>query len=201
MCSGYDNGRDTVFDIAQRISCKGGWTLIKQAKLNSTSPHQYGRFVSSEYQAISNSRDIRQMIETAALQQLRLPMGFHQIRFRCHKYSTGRTFHIMTNNDTAGHKVLDHFLITATWPTACGSFVRLPDDTSILSRNCDKWGSNSIGVNRWGREGHHGAFRIYNLPIFWENKLGVRFDSIQPYHCDDIIDTVSVGDIWELYFR
>ncbi|KXJ10612.1 hypothetical protein AC249_AIPGENE26268 [Exaiptasia diaphana] len=90
-------------------------------------------------------------IQLTALKNLGNDMGFHQLRFRCRKKSINRTIHIMTTNNTAGHKVLDHFLVKATWPTACGSFERLQDDKSILAQNCLKWGRNGgkVEVNRW----------------------------------------------------
>ncbi|KXJ04823.1 hypothetical protein AC249_AIPGENE13777, partial [Exaiptasia diaphana] len=99
---------------------------------------------------------------------------------------------------------LDHFLVKATWPTACNSFERLPDDTSILARNCMKWGHNggNVEVNRWGRYSGYGGSRIHNNVIIWEKKY---YFSSQSYYCDDYTGptygALNVGDIWEMFVR
>ncbi|XP_028518395.1 uncharacterized protein LOC114576277 [Exaiptasia diaphana] len=183
----------------------GGWTLIKQAKINSTSPRQHGVITSTNYRDISNWRDIRYVMKSPQLQELRLAMGFHQLRFRCFKNRPGRTIHIMTTNDTAGRKVLDHFLLDATWPTACTTFQKLPDDTSILSDHCNRWGD--IGnLNHWGKRFNYGDRRIYNRPFYWANKHSIAFYPENTYLCDDDNNNketgaLTIGDIWELYCR
>ncbi|XP_020907076.1 uncharacterized protein LOC110245157 isoform X3 [Exaiptasia diaphana] len=185
----------------------GGWTLIRRAKLSTTNPNQLGKIDTKDYKAISNYADIRQNVLVPAIQNLRTIMGFHQLRYRCYKKSIDRTLHIMTTNNSAGHKVLDHYLVKATWPTACNSFERLPDDTSVLSRNCQKWGyyDGKMEVNRWGRSSNGGDWRIYNNAIIWENKHYLLFHSGGAYYCDDFKDALygalSIGDIWELYVR
>jgi len=134
-------------------------------------------------------------------------MGFHQIRYRCHKKSIGRTLHIMTTNDSAGRNVLDHFLVNPSWPTACNSFQRFPDDTSILGQNCAKWGNtgSSAEVNKWGRYSNTGNHRIYNNAIIWEGKHNVMFYQGSSYECDDsksgVYGALNAGDLWELYVR
>lgn len=186
----------------------GGWTLIRRVELPDSNPNAHGRTdVVNDYRAISKYNVFTQNVEVPALQKLRLVMGFDQLRYRCHKKSIGRTLHILTTNDSAGHRVLDHFLVQPTWPTACNSFRRLPDDTSILSQNCAKWGhyGGSALVNRWGRSTNTGNWRIYNNAITWEGQHKVVFYQGSDYECDDIkggvYGALNAGDMWELYVR
>ncbi|XP_020907075.1 uncharacterized protein LOC110245157 isoform X2 [Exaiptasia diaphana] len=183
----------------------GGWTLIKRSNLPTTS--SLLSVERNDYRFLSNYKDYKQLIVSSGLLQLRKDMGFHQLRFRCRKKSINRTLHIMTTDDNAGHKVLDHFFATTTWPTACNSFERLPDDTSILARNCLKWGLDNNGkteVNRWGRKGATGTQRVYWEAILWGSKHS--FSLIPTYYfCDDYTGAtygkLSVGDIWEIFVR
>ncbi|XP_028516701.1 uncharacterized protein LOC114575626 [Exaiptasia diaphana] len=179
----------------------GGWTLITRAQLPTTAPQSV--VLENEYKSLASYTNYRQRIRLAALKNLRNDMGFHQLRFRCRKKSINRTIHIMTTNNTAGHKVLDHFLVKATWPTACNSFERLQDDTSILARNCLKWGYNGgKEVNRWGKSSNYGSTRLYSTSMLWEEKY---YFSIQKYNCDDYTGvtygSLNVGDIWEIFIR
>ena len=180
----------------------GGWTLITRAHLPTAAPQEI--VLEEEYRSLANYTNYRQRIKLAALKSLRKDMGFHQLRFRCRKKSIDRTLHIMTTNNTAGHKVLDHFLVTPTWPTACNSFERLPDDTSILARNCLKWGHNGgkVEVNRWGTSHKYGDTRIYGSAIAWVNKY---YFTTKAYYCDDFTGAtygaLRVGDIWEIFVR
>ncbi|KXJ10593.1 hypothetical protein AC249_AIPGENE26269 [Exaiptasia diaphana] len=179
----------------------GGWTLIMRAHLPTTAPQPV--VLEKEYKALASYTNYRQRLTLGALKKLRKDMGFHQLRFRCRKKSVNRTIHIMTTNNTAGHKVLDHFLVKTTWPPACGSFERLQDDTSNLTQNCMKWGYNGRKeVNRWGRNSNYGPTRLYSASMLWEEKY---YFSIQKYNCDDFTGKTSgalnVGDIWEIFVR
>ncbi|XP_028515824.1 uncharacterized protein LOC114575341 [Exaiptasia diaphana] len=180
----------------------GGWTLIKRSNL--TFIYRYSsEFDRNDYRAISNYSDARQNILTTAIQDLRITMGFDQLRYRCRKKRINRTLHIMTINDTAGYEVLDHLLVQPTWPTACNSFERLQDDTSILARNCIKWGDyfGNREVNRWGKSSNKGRHRVYNYVIVLEPNHRLAFMSGGPHYCDDSLPFASIGDFWELYVR
>ena len=53
---------------------------------------------------------------------------------------------------------------TSPFSKACGSYVVLPDDNSMLSANCDKFGKLAKGktlVNKWGHGGYLGSCRPY----------------------------------------
>jgi hypothetical protein len=95
-------------------------------------------------------------------------MGFHQIHFYCHKQSVGRVVSIMTKNNTAGQQVdvryfTDDAFASTTFPDVCGSFDRLPEDTSILAQDCAKWGMDAnkkVQVDKWGSKSWNGPGRL-----------------------------------------
>ncbi|KXJ10595.1 Angiopoietin-4 [Exaiptasia diaphana] len=183
----------------------GGWTLVKRANLPTAVPKGY--VATDNYRSLSNYNDYSQNFKNPALKKLREDMGFHQLRFRCRKKSINRTIHIMTTNNTAGHKVLDHFLVKTTWPTACGSFERLTDDTSILAQNCLKWGRNGgrAEVNRWGISDNNGKARLFSNTFLWNGKHYFSCSSPDMFYCDDhkgdTYGALSIGDIWEIFLR
>ena len=122
-------------------------------------------------------------------------MGFHQIHFYCHKKSVDRVVSIMTKNNTAGQQVVRYFTDDAfaktTFPDACGSFDRLPEDTSIMAQNCDKWGKDSAGkvqVNQWGWHGNRGGGRLSTFPFVMYGTT-VHNLGLDPFTCDDSFES------------
>ena len=128
--------------------------------------------------------------------QLRKDMGFTQIRFYCFKKKVGRVLHIITNNDANGAKVLKFFTKSDTMPSACGSFTRLPDDNSILAKNCGKWGYPDS--NKWGSSVMRFDKRLYSRPFVWTNK---HYFKMPLYDCDDDGKPISLGDTWQIFVR
>ncbi|KAK3746299.1 hypothetical protein QZH41_020076 [Actinostola sp. cb2023] len=127
----------------------GGWTIVKRTVLQSqTLP---SLTVYKTYNVISAfSKYDQNVVPTGtAMLDILNKMGFNQIHFYCHKKSVDRVVSIMTKNNTAGQQAVRYFTDNAfaktTFPDACGSFDRLPEDTSILAQNCDKWGKDSAG--------------------------------------------------------
>ena len=163
--------------------------------------------LSSNYTFIANYRDNFLFVSINAIQRLSQAVHFNQLRWYCYKKKQNSVFHVMTKNNSAGHRVLDYFLKSARYPaTACNSFDRLPDDNSTLSQNCAKWGHNSTHseTNEWGYYSHNGAWRIYRNVSVWSNAR--RSFSLRPpsdFCCDDETDstTISHGDTWEVYAR
>jgi len=136
-------------------------------------------------------------------------MGFHQIHFYCHKKSVGRVVSIMTKNNTAGHQVVRYFTDDAfrkTFPDACSSFDRLPEDTSILAQNCDKWGMDLLGtvrVNKWSYKGKHGVGRISSRPFAMHGETLHGF-GVLPFVCDDSFESpqpLNEKDAWRVSVR
>ena len=143
------------------------------------------------------------------LQKLKQDMGFDQLRFYCRKKSVGRSFHIMTNNDTLGRNavrsIIEKYLPQAK---ACGSFTVLPDDTSVLPQNCAKWGFTSgkgYMVDKWGSSyGKPRDDRLYDKIAFMKdppNTHNICYLPTKGYNCDDNSPTVSAGDKFEIYVR
>ena len=182
----------------------GGWTLIKQTKLQSSTPLTTLIEV-DKYTYISEQVENR-VVRVSALLQLKIDMGFDQLRFYCHKKSVARTFHIMTKRNAAG---LDAFRYLIVNPSpraqACSSFTALPDDTSMLSKNCGKWGYAKNGggkeVNLIGHSSNTGPLRLYYKVALWSGNYYTAFLP-KDYWCDD--DTkaaLSAGDTFEIYVR
>jgi hypothetical protein len=154
----------------------------------------------------------------AAMSDILQKMGFHQIHFYCYKKSVGRVVSIMTKNNTAGQQVVRFFTYptegaTTNFPDACGSFDRLPEDTSILAQNCGKWGEDqglNKEINKWGYYSFHGDMRLGTIP-FQIKTLPKHFYGysdppsfpIRAY-CDDNYDTpdpYNANDIWRVSVR
>ena len=122
-------------------------------------------------------------------------LSFTQLRFHCSKQQ-GRTFHVVTVANSTGEAVVQYFSgQTDVRPKACGSFVRLENDNSILAGACDQW---NTGDGKWGRENRDGS-RLYSLPAgfnpyFWTLQENNR-------RCDDSSSKVSTGDFWKVFVR
>ncbi|EDO40613.1 predicted protein [Nematostella vectensis] len=176
----------------------GGWTLVtrKEPLKRSLGPAFY-----ADYRYISTEKLGTVLVKSLAVQKLKSFIGFTQLRWRCRKQSVGRTIDIMTANNSSGARVLVHFLDGVTFPDACGSFVRLPEDDSILTRNCAKWGSNgTLPEGEWGKNGLGGPLRLYNYPFFWSGNF--TFSCINSFwYCDDAGSDQNANDFWELYVR
>jgi hypothetical protein len=140
-------------------------------------------------------------------------IGFHQIHFYCHKKSVGRVLSIMTKNNTAGQQVVRYFTENAFvgLPKACGSFDKLPEDTSSLSENCDKWGKDknkNVKIDRWGNKGFDGnnrmVYRPFSIETAFEKGFGLRNkDNNKESGCDSDYDirNLNVNDIWQISVR
>jgi hypothetical protein len=92
---------------------------------------------------------------------------------------------------------------SSTFPTACNSFVRLPDDQSILAANCTKWGYSLNGIamiNKWGRSPYTGTWRPYKQIAVWPGVHSVAFIA-GDYMCDDYNQVGQAGDIWKMFVR
>ena len=149
------------------------------------------------------------IVDNDGLVKLKQDMGFDQLRLYCRKKSVGRTFHIMTNNDTLGRNAVRSMIGTfKPRAQACGSFTALPDDTSVLSKNCGKWGyMGGFNKGKWGSdfsEAYHGKNRLYLRSAFMQigtTKYHVTYLPTAKYRCDSKWPKVSAGDRFEIYVR
>jgi hypothetical protein len=154
--------------------------------------------------------------KSSAMLDILQKMGFHQIHFYCHKKSVGRVVSIMTKNNTAGQQVVRYFTddeyAKSTFPAACGSFDRLPEDTSILVQDCSKWGrdySSNTDVGKWGGKSFYGPVRIVGRPFQKVSSPTYGFayqkTSSNDYRlCDDAFNTPQphqAGDEWQISVR
>lgn len=93
------------------------------------------------------------------------------------------------------------FIKTAAYPTACNSFIRMPDDTSVLARNCQKWGYHNAPTlgNTWGTSANNGRHRMY-AQIAWMD--GYTFIMKQAFRCDDFSNSNhAAGDTYKVFLR
>jgi len=202
--------------ITNQCNVSGGWTIVKRKILqNATLPSGQLYYT---YDVISAfSKYDQNVVPTGkAMLDILNKMGFHQIHFYCHKKSVGRVVSIMTKNNTAGQQVVRYFTDDAfaltTFPDACGSFDRLPEDTSILAQNCAKWGKYSSGkvkVNKWSRYEAHGKGRLVTCPIAMDTVPARGFGCTwkKPkvrFYCDDSFvspQPYNVLDTWRISVR
>ena len=181
----------------------GGWTLVAQTLMRSSiRPTEV--IQSKQFKDISSYASGKVRVNDGALRELKRLIKFTQLRYFCHQKSTGRIFHIMTKRNLAGKTAVRYLIENAqTRPPACGSFERLPDDNSILAANCNKWGNDGrcSKCNKWGHPNNRRAYRVYNNPIFWEDKSYVNFNP-QFLACDGFSNaSLSEGDKWQLFVR
>ncbi|KAK3704677.1 hypothetical protein QZH41_002543 [Actinostola sp. cb2023] len=194
---------------------EGGWTIVKRTVLQSTTLPNHLVYRTYDVICAFDKYDQNVVPIGAAMLDILNKMGFHQIHFYCHKKSVGRVVSIMTKNNTAGQQVVRYFTDDAfaktTFPDACGSFDRLPEDTSILAQNCAKWGKDSAGkvqVNKWGRYPGNGGGRLVSYPIVIETSpargFGFRWNEPKRFYCDDSFASpqpYNVQDTWRISVR
>lgn len=200
-----NNTKDPFTVFCDMETVEGGWTLIAQTVV--TDPTSFSPMIrAKDFTMIQNYSNGLVRIDIPAIRQLKQLINFTQIRYFCHKKSTGRTFHIMTKNDPHGKRAVKYLIEDpSVQPRACGSFVAFPDDNSFLATNCAKWGNDGSSgeCNKWGYFKHKGIFRIYNDPILWEGKHYVNLKT-SVLACDDLITAplpLSKGDKWQLFVR
>ncbi|KAK2556847.1 hypothetical protein P5673_021057, partial [Acropora cervicornis] len=181
----------------------GGWTLIFRTVLETSDKvnsftQTYGYSKMFEYKNY-------QLINLPTIYQLRQNISFKQLRFYCHKKRVGRTLHIMTRLNAKGEMVVRYFSNSTDRPIACGSFVNLPDDTSIVSQHCNSWSVHGDG--NWGSKQYNGNWRIQNEPIYVDvgskHTMQIVPKSFRSY-CDDHWDDNvqhSAGDSWFIFVR
>ena len=105
-------------------------------------------------------------------------------------------FHVTTAANSTGETVVQYFSgQTDVRPDACGSFVRMENDNSILAGACDQWRN---GDGKWGKT-NRDEDRLYVLPAgfnpyYWSLLKNHR-------RCDDNSSRVSTGDFWKVFVR
>ena len=154
--------------------------------------------VETSYRGISNCHNNKTFLSKSAMNELRTHLPFTQLRFLCSKQQV-RTFHVATAANSTGEAVVQYFSgQTDVQPDACGSFVRMDNDSSRLTRVCHKWGyeNGSYEIGKWG----HGydETRLYVHAAFVK---GLYHWIVKQTMCDDHSSDVSSGDFWKVFVR
>ena len=179
----------------------GGWLLVSILVIDASSPFPLS--VETSYRGISNYHNNKTFLTKSAMNELRIHLSFTQLRFHCSKQHHGRTFHVTTAANGTGEAVVQYFSgQTDVQPSACGSFVRMDDDNSLLAGVCRGWGYEGglYGVGKWGHANDHE--RLYDHPAFvlylvhWY--LSEFYSRLE---CDDWVVAVSSGDFWKVFVR
>ncbi|CAH3039751.1 unnamed protein product [Pocillopora meandrina] len=173
----------------------GGWLLVANFVLNSTSPPDWT--AESSYRGIRNFANNKMGISVSALKELRSHLSFTQLRFHCSK-KQGRTFHVTTVSNSTGEAVVEYFSGQKdVRPDSCGSFQRMEDDNSKLVIECESWSNDG----KWGFNGGDVERRLYTGFA----RVPRNYNWNLPYgswYCDDWYhDPVSPGDFWKIYVR
>ena len=158
--------------------------------------------VKTSYRGITDYHSNKMVISTNATKELYEDLNFQQIRFHCSK-QLGRTFHVVTAANSSGKAVVQYFSgLTDVLPDSCGSFERMEDDDSRLSRRCSEWLS---GAGSWSSTGIN-EDRLYNILAFMGSPghywlLWDKNYAEHSFECDDIQVGVSSGDFWKVFVR
>ena len=185
----------------------GGWTLVK--KLDRTTgfpqPEIIGTYL-DDYQILSDYKNALLFLSPTGLKKLREDMGFDQIRFYCNKVNVGKVIHIKTNKGALGEAVVNFYTVkpvetVANFPTACGSFDIMPDDTSEFSERCNEWGLPWANPQKWG----HASFTAEKRMFFYIGFVIHQHEfSFIRLTCDDNWSTPSPtanGDQFKIFVR
>lgn len=179
----------------------GGWLLIGRFIMETLDSINDISVSSDSYRTILPAYTSKsQYLLRNGFSQLKEDMGFTQIRLYCFKKTRGRVFHIMTNEDVKGAKVLKFFTSSNNMPKAYGSFSILPDDNSSLVVNCGKWGYPNS--DRWGHGNMLTNSRLFIRAMTWVSVP--RFYRLKgpKYHCDDNDNlNPSIGDTWQVFVQ
>ena len=124
--------------------------------------------VKTSNRGITDYHSNKMVISTNATKELYEDLNFQQIRFHCSK-QLGRTFHVVTAANSSGKAVVQYFSgLTDVLPAdSCGSFERMEDDDSRLSRRCSE---RLSGAGSWSSTGIN-KDRLYNILAFMGSPL------------------------------
>ena len=179
----------------------GGWLLVSSLVIDDSLVPPYLSLETS-YRGISNYHN-NMFLTKSAMNELRTHLPFTQLRFHCSKQHHGRTFHVITATNSTGEAVVQYFSgQTDVQPHACGSFVRMDDDNSLLTTVCHRWGYEGglWEVGKWGSV--YDQERLYIDSAFLRGlyhwvltQNGSRLD------CDDSVVGASASDFWKVFVR
>ena len=162
---------------------------------SSSSPPQLSEETS--YRGVGSYHNDKTFLTKSAMNELWTHLSFTQLRFHCSK-KQGRTFHVTTVANSTGKAVVQYFSGQSdVQPDACGSFVRMENDNSILAGACDQW---SDGDGKWGGDWGMDEDRLYRFAAYIFPDYYWYLDS-HYLVCDEYPSGVSAGDFWKVYVR
>ena len=146
-------------------------------------------------------------LKASALARLHNLLHFAQIRFKCSKPTSRKSVDLATSTNGLGAEVVKFFtgkMPKGKFPKACGSFVILPEDHSVLSKKCSQWGyiaGKGYKTGTWGHDNRDKEIRMMNHLFFVKAKA--HFQVIQGrWECDDNNPgTPKDDDYWKIYVR
>ncbi|XP_057309016.1 uncharacterized protein LOC130647247 isoform X2 [Hydractinia symbiolongicarpus] len=176
----------------------GGWTTIGKVITNGSPSdnERTGGHISGGVADLYKVSTNRFLLSSSGFKELRNIINFTQFRFYCHKSGHNRTIHIVTANNASGYEVLNYLDgDTDTRPGSCGSYIRLVDDTSITTSQCEVLGRNGS----WSREGVTKTARLYDhlLYIYNLTHINLRHDRLE---CDDFFKTSTHSTAGKWFF-
>ena len=153
---------------------------------------EWHKISKDDYTQVGKVVNGRHLLSRTGLRSLFKLHPFTEIRFYCHKKYHGRKLHLKT----VGSDVVDWLIHRRGFPPiSCGSYHRLPTDTSIIGEDCHRWWEN-----RWCNS------NIYQIPIGADDGSGsylISLDSLG-LSCDDYWTSyhpgINVGE-WRWYVR
>ena len=147
----------------------GGWLLVSNVVIGGSSTFQLS--LETSYRGISSYDNNKTFLTANAMLELRTHLSFTQMRFHCSKQQR-RTFHVTTVANSSGEAVVQYLSgQTNVQPDACGSFVKMDDDDSLMARRCHEWGvdgwtiNNVFKIGKWGPS-YHSQLEIIGSPCF-----------------------------------
>ena len=166
------------------------------------SSHYNQLSVVTSYRGISDYHSNKMVITTSAMKELYGDLNFRQIRFHCRKHSVGRTFHVVTAANSSGNAVVQYFSgLTDVEPDSCGSFERMEDDDSRLTRRCSEWSENPSGKWSYNSDRYKSVEKLYRHAAWIP--YSHHWDLVQrnPFECDNFGASPSSGDFWKVFVR
>ena len=144
-------------------------------------------------------------LKTSAVAKLHNLLQFTQIRFKCSKPASKKSVDLATSTNNSGAKVVEFFtgkMPKGKFAKACGSFVTLPEDHSLLSKKCSQWGyvSGAYKTGTWGAGGRGIEIRMVDHPFFIQSMAHFQVNH-RRWECDDYTGTPKVDDYWKIYVR
>ncbi|KAL9963767.1 hypothetical protein ACROYT_G027306 [Oculina patagonica] len=175
----------------------GGWLLVSNVVIDDSSAFKLS--VETSCRGISNNHDNNTFLTKRAMNELRTHLYFTQLRFHCSKQHHGRTFHVTTAANSTGDSeaVVQYFSgQTDVEPDACGSFIRMDNDDSLLAGICHKW----YYVGKWGSGRDQN--RLYDDAVFVGSLYHwIVLEDGSRLECDGYHAGASSSDFWKVFVR